>query len=160
MNCVTGVSRFRHGGVNSRSAESAGSDIGFIRHYSDSQGRGAMLAIFGSRWQQDSPETAALGSQSRGLLCLAALGALCRSTGRGRSARAAGFSGRLSHFASKRPIWPAEAANPWIAQSPTTHRIAGSGYSRFASFTSSWPASSRRPTDYRAVTERLSSTAR
>src|SRR5690348_7299159 len=32
---------------------------------------------------------------------------------------------RLSHFVSKRPIWLAEAADPVIARSPTTHRIAG-----------------------------------
>src|SRR6202023_3323876 len=37
----------------------------------------------------------------------------------GRSARAARFSGRLSHFVSKRPIWLAEAAEPVIARSPT-----------------------------------------
>jgi hypothetical protein len=33
----------------------------------------------------------------------------------GRSARAARFSGRLSHFVSKRPIWLAEAADPLIS---------------------------------------------
>src|SRR5271170_7750740 len=42
----------------------------------------------------------------------------------GRSARAARFSGRLSHLVSKRPIWLAEVANPLIARSPTTQRIA------------------------------------
>jgi len=31
MSCITGVSRFRRGGVNSRTAEYAGSEIGFIR---------------------------------------------------------------------------------------------------------------------------------
>src|SRR5215469_233522 len=36
------------------------------------------------------------------------------------------FSGRLSHFVSKRPIWLADAAEPMIARSPTTQRIAGS----------------------------------
>src|ERR1700730_9582145 len=41
----------------------------------------------------------------------------------GRSARAARFSGRLSHFVSKRPIWLAEAAHPGIARSPTIQRI-------------------------------------
>ena len=30
MSCITGVSRFRRGGVNSRSAEHADSEIGFI----------------------------------------------------------------------------------------------------------------------------------
>jgi hypothetical protein len=38
--------------------------------------------------------------------------------------RAARFSARLSHFVSKRPIWLAEAADPVIARSPTTQRIA------------------------------------
>jgi hypothetical protein len=52
----------------------------------------------------------------------------------GKSAR---FSGRLSHFVSKRPIWLAEAADPVIARSPTTQRIAGSRHSLSASFTSS-----------------------
>src|SRR5215831_18990596 len=47
----------------------------------------------------------------------------------GRSARAARFSGRLSHFVSKRPIWLAEAAVPAIAWSLTTQRIAGSRHS-------------------------------
>ena len=47
------------------------------------------------------------------------------------------FSGRLSHFVSKRPVWLAEAAEPVIARSPTTQRIAGSRHSRSASFTSS-----------------------
>ena len=42
-----------------------------------------------------------------------------------------------SHFVSKRPIWLAEAADPVIARSPTTQRIAGSRHSRSASFTSS-----------------------
>jgi hypothetical protein len=55
----------------------------------------------------------------------------------GRSARATRFSGRLSHFVSKRPIWLAEAAEPAIAWWPTTQRIAGSRHSRSASFTSS-----------------------
>src|SRR6516162_8072830 len=55
----------------------------------------------------------------------------------GRSASAARFSGRLSHCVSKRPIWLAEAAEPVIARSPTTQRIAGSRHSRSASFTSS-----------------------
>src|SRR3954451_7663216 len=55
----------------------------------------------------------------------------------GRSASAARFSGRLSHFVSKRPIWLAEAADPLIARSPTTQRIAGSRHSLSASFTSS-----------------------
>ena len=54
-----------------------------------------------------------------------------------RSASAARFSGRLSHFVSKRPIWLAEAAEPAIAWSPTTQRIAGSRHSLSASFTSS-----------------------
>jgi hypothetical protein len=36
---------------------------------------------------------------------------------------------------SKRPIWLAEAAEPAIARSPTTQRIAGSRHSRSASFT-------------------------
>jgi hypothetical protein len=40
-----------------------------------------------------------------------------------RSASAARFSGRLSHFVSKRPIWLADAAKPIIARSPTTQRI-------------------------------------
>jgi len=31
MSCITGVSRFRRAGVNSRSAEYAGSEIGFIK---------------------------------------------------------------------------------------------------------------------------------
>jgi hypothetical protein len=47
----------------------------------------------------------------------------------GSSASAARFSGRLSHFVSKRPIWPAEAAEPAIARSPATQRIAGSPHS-------------------------------
>src|SRR6516164_9302460 len=55
----------------------------------------------------------------------------------GRSARATRLSGRLSHFVSNRPIWLAEAADPVIARSPTTQRIAGSQHSRSASFTSS-----------------------
>jgi hypothetical protein len=46
------------------------------------------------------------------------------------------FSGRLSHFVSKRPIWLAEAAHPMIARPPTTRRIAGSRLSLSASFTS------------------------
>jgi hypothetical protein len=37
----------------------------------------------------------------------------------------------------KRPIWLAEAADPVIARSPTTQRIAGSRHNRSASFTSS-----------------------
>ena len=45
--------------------------------------------------------------------------------------------GRLNHFVSKRPIWLAEAADPLIARSPTTQRIAGSRHSLSASFTSS-----------------------
>jgi len=44
----------------------------------------------------------------------------------GRSARAARFSGRHSHFVSNRPIWLADAADPVIARSPITQRIAGS----------------------------------
>src|SRR3954452_19065175 len=59
----------------------------------------------------------------------------------GRSISARRFSGRLNHFASKRPIWLAEAADPLIARSPTTQRIAGSWHSRLASLTSSYPAS-------------------
>jgi hypothetical protein len=55
----------------------------------------------------------------------------------GRSASAARFSGRQSHFVSKRPIWLAEAAEPMVARSPTTQRIAGSRHSLSASFTSS-----------------------
>src|SRR3954454_3958446 len=55
----------------------------------------------------------------------------------GKSARATRFSGRHSHFVSKRPIWLVEAAKPVIARSPTTQRIAGSRHSRSASFTSS-----------------------
>jgi hypothetical protein len=55
----------------------------------------------------------------------------------GSSASAARFSGRQSHFVSKRPIWLAEAATPVTARSPTTQRIAGSRHSRSASFTSS-----------------------
>jgi hypothetical protein len=35
-----------------------------------------------------------------------------------KSARAARFSGQLSHFVSKRPIWLAEAADPVIAVQP------------------------------------------
>jgi hypothetical protein len=45
----------------------------------------------------------------------------------GRSASAARFSGRLSHFVSKRPIWLAEAAEPVIrpvANLPAHRRIA------------------------------------
>jgi len=57
----------------------------------------------------------------------------------GRSVSAAGFSGRLTHFVSKLPIWLDEAAEPAIAWSPTTQRIAGSRYSLSASFTSSYP---------------------
>ena len=38
----------------------------------------------------------------------------------GRLARAARFSGQLSHFVSKRPIWLSEAAEPVITRSPTT----------------------------------------
>jgi hypothetical protein len=53
----------------------------------------------------------------------------------GRSVSAARFSGRFSHFVSKRPIWLAEAAEPAIAWSPTTQRIAGSRHSLSASFT-------------------------
>ena len=45
----------------------------------------------------------------------------------GRSARTARFAGWLSHFVSKRPIWLANAADPVIARSPTTQRIAGRG---------------------------------
>src|SRR5271168_955032 len=48
-----------------------------------------------------------------------------------RSARAARFSGRVSHSVSKRPIWLAEAADPVIARSPTTQRIAGSRHKPF-----------------------------
>src|SRR5215217_2491592 len=66
----------------------------------------------------------------------------------GRSASADRFLGRLSHFVSKRPIWLAEAAEPLIARSPTTQRIAGSRHSLSASFTSSYPAS-RPNTDWR-----------
>jgi hypothetical protein len=77
------------------------------------------------------------GSQSHGYLALRRLVHIVDPQGVGRSASAARFLGRLSHFVSKRSIWPAEAANLWIARSPTTHRIAGSGHSRFASFTSS-----------------------
>jgi len=47
----------------------------------------------------------------------------------GRSASAARFSGRISRFVSKRPIWLAESAEPVIARSPTTQRIAGSQHS-------------------------------
>lgn len=47
------------------------------------------------------------------------------------------FLGWVSRALSKRPIWLAEAAAPWIARLPTTHRIAGSRHSRSASFTSS-----------------------
>jgi len=45
----------------------------------------------------------------------------------GRSARTAMFSSWLSHFVSKRPIWLANAADPVIAQSPATQRIADRG---------------------------------
>jgi hypothetical protein len=54
-----------------------------------------------------------------------------------RSASAARFWDRLNRFVSKRPIWLAEAANPVIALSPTTQRIAGSQHSLSASFISS-----------------------
>jgi hypothetical protein len=47
------------------------------------------------------------------------------------------------------PIWLADAADPVIARSPTTQRIAGSPQSLSASFTSSWPAS-RPNTDWRS----------
>src|SRR3954447_22546732 len=67
-----------------------------------------------------------------------------------RSASTDRFSGRLSHFVSKRPIWLAEAADPLIARSPTTQRIAGSRHSLSASFTSSYPAS-RPNTDWRRL---------
>jgi hypothetical protein len=53
----------------------------------------------------------------------------------GQIGERARFSGRLSHFLSKRPIWLADAADPLIARSPTTQRIAGSRHSRSASFT-------------------------
>ena len=52
----------------------------------------------------------------------------------GRSASAARFSGRLSYFVSKRPVWLAEAAESVIARSPSTQRIAGSRHSLSASF--------------------------
>src|SRR5215472_266928 len=51
-----------------------------------------------------------------------------------RAARAARFSGCVSHAVSNRPIWLAEAAVAWMARSPTTQRIAGSRRSRSASF--------------------------
>src|ERR1700738_385968 len=41
----------------------------------------------------------------------------------GISERAARFSGRLSHFVSKRPIWLAEGAHPVIARAPPLQRI-------------------------------------
>ena len=52
----------------------------------------------------------------------------------GRSASAARFSGRLSYFVSKRPVWLAEAAESVIARSPSTQHIAGSRHSLSAAF--------------------------
>ena len=46
-----------------------------------------------------------------GYLALRRLVHIVDPRGVGRSARAAGFSGRLSHFVSKRPIWLVKAAN-------------------------------------------------
>ena len=66
----------------------------------------------------------------------------------GRSASVARLSGQLSHSVSNRPIWLAEAADPVIARSPTTQRIAGSRHGLSASFTSSQSAS-RPNTDCR-----------
>ena len=43
----------------------------------------------------------------------------------GRSARAARFSGCLSHFVSNRPIWPAEAPGP--GDRPVAHDPAHRG---------------------------------
>ena len=66
-----------------------------------------------------------------------AAGAPCRSTGRAdRRARQGSPAGSATSV-SNRPIWLAEAADPVIARSPTTQRIAGSRHSRSASFTSS-----------------------
>ena len=90
-------------------------------------GRALLIALVGLSLESMS-STIILGGRR---LCTLSIQRL------GRSARAARFSGRLSHSVSKRPIWLAETAEPWIARPPTTQRIAGSWLKRSASFTSS-----------------------